>query len=47
MVAKEMIHTELANIGENLLFPEICIEGLSQQPLMFSTKNISVLRSIL
>lgn len=35
-MATEKLHTELANVGENLLFPESCIEGLSQKHLMFA-----------
>jgi hypothetical protein len=35
-VATEKLHVELANVGENLLFPEICIEGLSQKHLIFA-----------
>jgi len=38
-VATEKLHTELANVDENLPFTESCIEGLSQKHLMF-THNI-------
>jgi len=38
-VATEKLHTDLAYVGENLLFTESCIERLSQKHLM-SAHNI-------
>jgi len=33
---QKKLHTDLVNVGENLLFTERCIEGLSQKHLMFA-----------